>query len=189
LAYQQRGQDWSNEVNILRQLFHGPHIVQMVNVFCQPQADHTYLVMPQLQGGDLLDKLDERGCFSELEAASIGQSLLQALQFCHARGIAHLDVKPENILLVTKDNNTNVQLADWGCAKQSFTGMATTTMSGYGFCKTLVGTPLYCPPEVLTSSWLLSCCQPIEIEQDNDDDSLFNLSMEFLDSGIAPSMN
>jgi serine/threonine protein kinase len=104
-AYQQRGQDWSNEVNII----HGPHIVQLVDVFCQPQADRTYLVMPQLQGGDLLDKLDEQGCFSELETASIGQSLLQALQFCHACGIAHRDVKPENILLVTKDNNTNVQ--------------------------------------------------------------------------------
>jgi serine/threonine protein kinase len=41
--------------------------------------------------------------------------------------------------------------------------------------------------QALTSSWLQSACQPIEIEND-DDDSLFNSSMEFQNSDISPSM-
>jgi serine/threonine protein kinase len=52
---------------------------------------------------------------------------------------AHRDVKPENILLASKNDDTTVKLCDFGCAK---------TVTGQYSLKTMAGSPEYAAPEV-----------------------------------------
>lgn len=56
--------------------------------------------------------------YTEPQAATIATQLLSALSFLHKRGIVHRDVKPENILLVSDDDDDlNVKLSDFGLAR------------------------------------------------------------------------
>lgn len=50
-------------------------------------------------GGELQAILDEEGCFTEQQAQSCMREILKALQYLHKKYIAHLDLKPQNILL------------------------------------------------------------------------------------------
>lgn len=50
-------------------------------------------------GGELQTFLDNEECLSEAQARVCMREVLKALQFLHNRSIAHLDLKPQNILL------------------------------------------------------------------------------------------
>ena len=104
----------SNELQTLDILSGCPHIVAYKDVFHEPE--HSYIVMEEMQGGDLLDKLTEKTVYSEEQAKILFKTLLTTVTFCHDRGIAHCDIKPENILLKNKDDDTTIQLADFGLA-------------------------------------------------------------------------
>lgn len=69
-----------------------------------------YLVMEYLKG-DLLDSLDFFN--TEKKVKKIVRQICQAIQFCHKRRIAHLDIKPENILIT---ENNDAKLCDFGHA-------------------------------------------------------------------------
>ncbi len=56
--------------------------------------------------------------YTEAQAATIAIQLLSALSFLHSQGIVHRDVKPENILLVSdNDDDLTVKLSDFGLAR------------------------------------------------------------------------
>ena len=63
--------------------------------------------------------------------------ILEAIKHCHSAGVIHRDVKPENILL---DENFNIKLTDFGCAKLLHPGERL-----HDVC----GTPGYLAPELL----------------------------------------
>ncbi|CAN6615596.1 hypothetical protein TRVA0_006S01640 [Trichomonascus vanleenenianus] len=92
-----------------------PHIVKLLDHYETPEC--TYLVMEYYPNGDLYEAIrGERGP-SHIE--SIRQFMLQlidAVEFCHSKGIYHRDIKPENILIGT---NHMVKLADFGLATTS----------------------------------------------------------------------
>lgn len=58
---------------------------------------HTYLILELLKGGELLDRIRNKGrCgFSESEASRIMRQLVSAVHFMHSRGVVHRDLKPE----------------------------------------------------------------------------------------------
>lgn len=63
-----------------------------------------YMVFERMRGGTLLDALRARGGrLSEPEAASVASQLAEALAFLHALGVAHRDLKPDNVLLAQPD--------------------------------------------------------------------------------------
>ncbi|KAJ3205140.1 Calcium/calmodulin-dependent protein kinase type 1 [Entophlyctis luteolus] len=62
------------------------------------QGSFVYLVMQLATGGELFDLIEQRGFFSEKDAASIIFQILSGIEYLHALGIAHRDLKPENIL-------------------------------------------------------------------------------------------
>lgn len=73
------------------------------------------LIFPRLcEGGELFDRIIEKGHFSEAEARFTFVQIMQALNYCHANKICHRDLKPENFLLLTKDDNSPLKVIDFG---------------------------------------------------------------------------
>lgn len=101
-----------------------------------------YIVMRYVSGGSLAGWM-ERGQLSLDDALRVMTAMAQALDYAHARGVIHLDLKPQNILL---DSHKAPYLADFGLATALDTqGRAINPGSG---------TLLYMAPEQLTSDSL-----------------------------------
>lgn len=65
--------------------------------------DKYYLVTEDLQGGDLFDRIEQQGPFSEEDAGPIIFQVTSAVAFLHERGIIHRDIKPDNLVFVSHD--------------------------------------------------------------------------------------
>ena len=75
-----------------------------------------YLVFEEATGGELFERILERGRFTELDACRTIRAVLSAIQYLHHHNIVHRDIKPENILYRTKAEDANVVLVDFGIA-------------------------------------------------------------------------
>jgi serine/threonine protein kinase len=120
------GRRYLEEWEILRRMHQHPYIIDILDLF--ESDDEIQLVMEYCQGGELFDAIQKkrnrfpsarRGQYSERQAACVTSQILRALADLHAQGIVHRDVKPENILLVSDDDDCNihVKLADFGVAR------------------------------------------------------------------------
>jgi beta-lactam-binding protein with PASTA domain/predicted Ser/Thr protein kinase len=110
----------------------------VVTVYDQGADGRTlYLAMEYVPGRTLRDLLTERTALRPREALDILEGVLAGLAAAHAAGIAHRDVKPENVLL---GDNHSIKVADFGLAR--LLSDATHTKSGM-----LIGTAAYLAPE------------------------------------------
>ena len=110
----------------------------VVTVFDQGADGRTlYLAMEYVPGQTLRDLLSARGQLPPREALDIMEGVLAGLAAAHNAGIAHRDVKPENVLL---GDARKVKVADFGLAR---------LLSGISHTKTgmLIGTAAYLAPE------------------------------------------
>ncbi|KAJ1409340.1 Serine/threonine-protein kinase, active site [Sesbania bispinosa] len=113
-----------------------PNILQIFDVF--ENDDVLSIVLELCKPLTLLDRIVANpNPLSEPQAASLIKQLLEAVAHCHRLGVAHRDIKPDNILF---DSADNLKLADFGSAEWFGDGRS---MSG------VVGTPYYVAPEVL----------------------------------------
>jgi len=126
------------EVAILKQVKHS-NIVCLKDLFETPQT--LYLIMELVTGGELFDKIVEKGQYSEREASATVKKILSSVDYLHSVNIAHRDLKPENLLL-RGDDDTDVMLSDFGLSK--IINQAT-------MMETACGTPYYVAPEVLSA--------------------------------------
>jgi len=126
------------EIEILRKLDH-PHIVSLKEVVVS--TEDTYIVMELLSGGELFNRIVDKGPFPEAEAANLFAQILLSMEYLHSLSIVHRDVKPENILYLSSGAD-QIKLIDFGYA-----GVWTPEKPLTGLC----GTPDYVAPEVL--SW------------------------------------
>ena len=95
--------------------------------------------MEKIEGGELFDKVIKAGGLSEEVARGCFRQILQAMAYCHGRGVAHRDMKLEN-LIMTADQDCKV--CDFGLAKN-------IAESGFS---TIIGTGKYVAPEVLAGA-------------------------------------
>jgi serine/threonine-protein kinase len=115
-----------------------PNIVTIYDIGKLEQA--PYIVMELLEGENLAD-LIKRGEQLPLESIlEIAMQLASALDYAHAAGVVHRDVKPDNIIFT--NNNDVVKIADFGIAKNTDTDIKDSTQAG-----TIMGTPRYMSPE------------------------------------------
>ncbi|ULU05838.1 hypothetical protein L3Y34_018042 [Caenorhabditis briggsae] len=104
------------EVNIFKTCKGHPNIVQLLDWF--EDDTNFYLVMEKMRGGPLLQHILQRGYFTEEEARRVTKDIASALKFMHDRGIAHRDVKPENVLCTDPNHVSPVKLCDLDLASQ-----------------------------------------------------------------------
>merc|ERR1711974_31287 len=79
-------------------------------------------------GGPLLDHIQARICFTEAEASAIIADLAQALKYLHNKGIAHRDIKPDNILCVNSSAPSPVKLCDFDLCSEASIDISTPTL-------------------------------------------------------------
>lgn len=121
-----------------------PNIVKLFDTF--KDNVHLHLVLELCEGGNLLDRIGETGCFSEREASVIMRQVFRATAYMHTNEICHRDLKHDNLMLSTKApilKNT-LKVIDFG--------KATFFQEGVPL-KTMVGSHHYTAPEVRQKSY------------------------------------
>jgi len=99
------------EIDLFHHCQGHPNIIQLIEYF--EETERFYLIFEKVSGGQLLDHIQTRKYFTELEAANIIRDVASALEFLHSKGIAHRDLKPENVLCIWSDRLTPVKLCDF----------------------------------------------------------------------------
>ena len=127
-----------DELEMLQKMRH-PHIVRFVDWF--ESRDKYYIVTQLATGGELFDRICEKGKFTEKDASQTIRQVLEAVDFLHLNDVVHRDLKPENLLYVTRATDSELVLADFGIAKH--------LDSPDGVLKTMAGSFGYAAPEVM----------------------------------------
>jgi len=87
------------------------NVIQLIEFF--EETNYFYLVFEKMSGGPLLDHIQRRVRFTEAEASRIVRDLAGALRHLHAQGVAHRDLKPDNVLCVNVNSPCPVKLCDF----------------------------------------------------------------------------
>ncbi|MGE5126384.1 MAG: serine/threonine-protein kinase, partial [Betaproteobacteria bacterium] len=122
------------EARVAARLEH-PHVLP-VHAFGIEQG-RPWMAMRLVSGGSLADRL-QRGPLPKAQTVAVLGEVASALDYAHARGVVHRDVKPANVLL---DEGGRAYLADFGIARL-LEGSSVATQTGL-----VVGTPSYMAPE------------------------------------------
>lgn len=115
-----------------------PGIVQVFDAGQDPESGDYYLAMELLEGRPLGDCIDDPAADLHMLVRYL-RLLLEPLAAAHAAGIAHRDLKPDNVFVLSGDTPV-VKLLDFGIAK----GEASPRLTQTG---TALGTPGYMSPE------------------------------------------
>ncbi|URD96184.1 BTB POZ domain-containing protein [Musa troglodytarum] len=103
-----------------------------------------YMVLEFITGGELFDRIARNGKLKEDEARKYFQQLIDAVDYCHSRGVFHRDLKPENLLL---DSNGVLKISDFGLSALP------QQVREDGLLYTTCGTPNYVAPEIFKADF------------------------------------
>ncbi|KAK5774401.1 calcium-dependent protein kinase 26 [Gossypium arboreum] len=131
-------EDVRREIQIMHHLAGHKNIVTIKGAY--EDTLYVHIVMELCSGGELFDRIIERGHYTERKAAALTKIIVGVVEACHSLGVMHRDLKPENFLLVNKDDDFSLKAIDFGLSvffkpDQIFTDV--------------VGSPYYVAPEVL----------------------------------------
>ena len=132
-----------NEINYLRELKVCDNIVKLEAVYVswdnEKQEKRISLVMKYAPYGTFLKYLQKRQKFTEEQVRIVLAQILLAMDLMHLKGIIHRDIKPDNILLMDKDE-FKISISDLGLACNANNEAEVTQKCG---------TTVYVGPEVL----------------------------------------
>jgi eukaryotic-like serine/threonine-protein kinase len=115
----------------------------IVSVYDRGEAEGTYYIaMEYLEGRSLKERIVGEGALPIAAAIEVTRQILRALNFAHARGIVHRDIKPHNVLLAQDgpgDGEPRFKVTDFGISR--------TTTSQMTEAGSIVGTAQYLSPE------------------------------------------
>lgn len=130
-------QQIKREISTMKLVKH-PNIVQLHEILASKSK--VYIVLEYVTGGELFNRIASKGRLKEVEARKYFQQLINAVDFCHSRGVYHRDLKPENLLL---DSNGDLKISDFGLSALP------QHLREDGLLHTTCGTPNYVAPEVI----------------------------------------
>ncbi|CAN6876857.1 unnamed protein product, partial [Brassica oleracea var. botrytis] len=116
------------EISVMCGLRH-PHIVLLSEVL--DTKTKKIFVMELAKGGELFSRVSSNR-FTEGLSRKYFKQLISAVRYCHARGVHHSDLKPENLLL---DENRDLKVSDFGLSAMK------EQIKSDGMLHTLCGTP------------------------------------------------
>ncbi|KAI4471482.1 immunoglobulin i-set domain [Holotrichia oblita] len=114
-------------------------IATLVAAYRTPDSPVATFILEKLQGADVLTYLASRHEYTEQTVATIVTQVLDGLQYLHWRGLCHLDLQPDNIVM-SGVRSVQVKLVDFGCAHR---------VTKLGNRVPVVGHSDYMAPEVL----------------------------------------
>ncbi len=117
----------------------------------------AYLVMPYLANGSLADLLAHEGAFPIRYVVNYTEQIAAALDYSHAHGIVHRDVKPSNLLL---HPDGRLLLADFGVARMAKDSTGDATMRRPNI---VWGTPEYMAPEQIMGEQITAATDIYEL--------------------------
>lgn len=117
----------SDELTILRTLKH-PRVLELVEAYERP--DEVVFVTDLLTGGALFERVvSEDFEFTEADSSVFIKQILQGLNYLHKNNIAHLDLKPENIVCINR-SSMDLKIIDFGVAVFLQPGLEVVTGGG-----------------------------------------------------------
>ena len=119
-----------DEVLILSTLQHS-YICPLIDFF--EERECYFLIMELMSGGDLFDRIGAKKCYTENDARSLCRKMLESVRYCHENSVAHCDMKPKNLLLVSDDDDVSIKLADFGFATRVYEPRSLTKQCGTPF--------------------------------------------------------
>ncbi|HEY3133723.1 MAG TPA: protein kinase [Gemmatimonadaceae bacterium] len=131
------------EIHLAAKLQH-PHIVPLLSAGEVNGA--PYFTMPFVEGESLRSRLSRAGELPVIESVRILREVASALNYAHKHGVAHRDIKPDNVML----SDEFALVTDFGVAKaltESTKAPGSATLTGLGVT---LGTPAYMAPEQAT---------------------------------------
>jgi len=125
------------EIAIMKRVNH-PNIVKLHEVIDDERKEKLYIILEYLPKGSVMNGDVKTEAITDHEKIrAYMRDIIMGLEYIHAIGIAHMDIKPENLLL---DANDRVKLADFGVS----------TICGHGQggkIRKFSGTPAFTAPE------------------------------------------
>jgi len=115
-----------------------PSIVTVHDIGQDEPSGMSFIAMEYVEGQNLKEVLAQGRPLSFEQAADVCAQVAEGLDFAHAKGIVHRDVKPANIILL---EGNRAKITDFGIAKIT-SGVANLTTTGQ-----FLGTPNYMAPE------------------------------------------
>eukprot|EP00954_Amorphochlora_amoebiformis_P012340 965528-Amorphochlora_amoeboformis.AAC.1 len=106
----EKAKEVEREVRTLKKLSH-PNIVELYSV--ERDGSKLNIIMEYVPSNSISWVINKIGKLSDPYMARVSAQILCALQYCHAQGLIHRDIKGKNVLI---DNNGFVKLADFGSA-------------------------------------------------------------------------
>ena len=103
--------EFDNEIKVLSHCDH-PNIIKLYEVY--EEEDYIYLILEYCVGGELderlICKIEEGIIFTEKEAANIFKKMMLGISYIHSCGICHRNLKTDNILFLTKEDDSELKL-------------------------------------------------------------------------------
>uniref|UniRef100_A0A1D1Y8H6 non-specific serine/threonine protein kinase n=1 Tax=Anthurium amnicola TaxID=1678845 RepID=A0A1D1Y8H6_9ARAE len=131
-------EDVRREIQIMHHLSGHKNVVNIKGAY--EDTLYVHIVMELCSGGELFDRIIQRGHYSERKAAELTRIVVGVVEACHSLGVMHRDLKPENFLLVNKDDDSSLKAIDFGLSVFFKPGQIFSDV---------VGSPYYVAPEVL----------------------------------------
>ncbi|KAJ0526088.1 putative protein kinase CAMK-CDPK family [Helianthus annuus] len=100
------------EIEIMHHLSGHPNVVSIQGAYEDSVAVH--LVMELCGGGELFDRIAQKGHYSERKAADLIRKIVGVIEACHSLGVMHRDLKPENFFFVDEDEDSPLKTIDFG---------------------------------------------------------------------------
>ncbi|CAK1554330.1 unnamed protein product [Leptosia nina] len=130
-----------SEIRLMKSLSH-PHIVHMKEFTWD--SKNIYIIMEYCCGGDLSKYILRYGRVPEKQVLYFLQQLASALKFLREKGVAHMDLKPHNLLLHKgPDRKYVLKVGDFGFAQH----LTSEQM------RCIRGSPLYMAPEMIAGAY------------------------------------
>ncbi|XP_039068373.1 calcium-dependent protein kinase 20-like [Hibiscus syriacus] len=138
--------DVRREIHIMHRLAGHPNVIQIIGAY--EDAVAVYVVMELCAGGELFDRIIQRGHYTERKAIKLARIMIGVVQACHSLGVMHRELKPENFLFVNKEEEAPLKTIDFR--------LSMFFKPGHIFNE-VVGSPYYVAPEMLLKHYGPEC--------------------------------